>query len=160
VNTLNADSDRTDADFDLHERARRVVMQATARTTYPHRAATKELIGFMVCVLRLHEAGLTTGELRMLPEAVHGLIDDLSGPVTADHLEAAARQESDADRREDSVQDLRLIAGDSTLRREQHAELLEDAASKGRVLARVLRSLVRHERAARETARQRFDLPA
>jgi hypothetical protein len=163
MNTATQCPTRNDSDYadgiDLPERARVTALSVVERTSYPHRALMRDLMVIGNAIQRLHSTGHNETELRLISQFADALIDDLFHTITPDMEQIVARHESMADQREQAIQDLRLINGDSALLKEEHAKALEIDAASGRTYARVLRRLAARERKAQAVARSRFNLP-
>ena len=144
--------------IDALERARTTIRTVTERIAYPHRGITLRFATLLRDCVTLHRHDANEQELRQLPIAMHALIDDLFHPVTPDLRLLVARQESENDRREQGIQDLRLIQGDSPFLMEEHAKALELDAASALSYARVLREEARRLRQSGEIGRARLGL--
>lgn len=159
--TIPATPTRTPADsVDVAERARVAVLAVTDRIGYPHRGIAARLGVLLRDLVTLRAYGVNEAEMRLVSVAVDGVIDDLCHPVTPDMERVVARHESDADRKEDAIADLRLIEGDSPMLMDEHAKALEIDAASARTYARVLRHRARQLRGTGEAARARLGLAA
>jgi hypothetical protein len=158
-----ATSARTNADsIDVAERARVAVLALTDRVGYPHRGIASRLGVLLRDLVTLRMLGVNEAEIRLVATCVDGVIDDLYHPLCPQAEQILARLESDADRAEDGVSDLRLIEGDTGRLLNDHARRLDAQATASRALARSLRAkaraLAEGHGVARDVARVRLGL--
>lgn len=131
----------------VYDRSHAAVLEATKRSGYPHRALTTRLASFLGTML---DADLNEMEMRQLADTIDAAIDDRWHPVTSlEAKRAVLRAESDADRAEDAISDLRLIETDCPVHMEEHANRLDRQSVTSRAASRVLRACVSAVRRAR-----------
>jgi hypothetical protein len=150
--------------IDVVTRAQTAVLAMTDRVAYPHRGITSRLAVVMRDLVTLaRRYGVNESEMRLVETAIAGLIDDLAHPLGDEAERVASRWESDHDRGEDAVQDLRQIEGDTPYLLEEHAKRLDQQAASSRTLARVLRAKARKLRTEKADAiaatRRALNLP-
>lgn len=161
MQTAPATSPRTNADsIDVAERARVAVLALTERIGHPHRGIAARLAVLLRDIVTLRTLGVNETEIRLVATCVDGVIDDLYHPLCPQADQILARLESDADRAEDGVSDLRLIEGDTGRLLNDHARRLDAQATSSRALARSLRAKARVMAEGRDISRVRLGLSA